>query len=399
MSRSRARTREEVIYLDHAASTPLDVRVSDAMVEAEQAFYANPHNRSHAPGRAAAQAVEHAAHKVADALGAAPDEILFTSGGTEANNLALLGAARARPERGHLVTCATEHASVLEVCRHLAAEEGFLVTVLPVDARGHVELAALEAALRPNTLAVSLMWVNNETGALHNVAAIAHLTSARGVLFHCDATQAIGRLPVDMRHAGVDLLTLSGHKIGGPQGIGALYVRRGTPLAPCFFGGGQQRGLRPGTLPVPLVVGLGEACELARNDQAVTAAYLSVLTGRLRDGLTKAIPGTEILTSADDAAPGLLSVAFPDVEAEALLARVPDLALSSGAACSQGHARISHVIEALGVPLELRASVVRFSLGKTTKAIELTQAIGRLQQEVAFLRSLTAAAKHPPLFA
>ena len=274
---------ERLVYLDHGATSPLREEVLEAMLPFLKERYGNP-SSLHSPGRVIRQAVEEAREKTALALGAEPDEIFFTSGGTESNNIAIRGAARARRSKGHLITTSIEHHAVLDVCKGLA-EDGFSVTYLPVDRYGLVSLEMVEKALRPDTFMISIMMANNEVGTIEPVAEIGALARERGVLFHTDAVQAVGQIPLDLRELKIDLLTLSAHKFNGPKGVGALYVRRGTPVAPLYDGGGQEKALRPGTENIPGIVGLARALELAVEELPEKTRHLLALRRRLIEGL------------------------------------------------------------------------------------------------------------------
>jgi cysteine desulfurase len=362
------------IYLDYPATTPCDPRVVEAMLPYFSALAANPHNRQHAAGRAAAAAIEQARSQVAALIGARPAQIIFTSGATEANNLALHGTARARRTRGrHIVTVATEHASVLEPLRALA-RDGFELTILPVDAAGLVDPDRLAAALRPDTILVSVMAVNNEIGTIQPLGAIGALCRARGIPLHSDAAQAAGRIPLDVEALGVDLLSLSAHKLYGPAGIGALYLRAGD-LVPPLQGGGQERGLRPGTLPTPLCVGFGRATALAMAAGAAEQERLAALGDRLWHGLCRRVPGLRRNGDPALGVAGLLSLRFPGIDATGLLEDLPDLALSSGAACSASSGRPSPVLTAIGLDPAAAQSTVRIGLGRFTGEAEIDRAI------------------------
>jgi cysteine desulfurase len=378
------------IYLDHHATTPCDARVLEAMRPYHDRAFGNPASRTHAYGWEAERAVERAREQVARAIGAEPREIVFTSGATESNNLALLGVARARG-RGHVLTCRTEHRAVLDPARALRTE-GFRVTELGVDPGGRLSIDAIEAALGPDTCLVSLMHANNEIGVIHPLGEIARLTGARGIPFHTDAAQSAGKIPLDVRALGVDLLSLSGHKLYGPKGVGALYVRRARPplrIQPLLHGGGHEGGLRSGTLPVPLLVGLGEACALAEREREAEARRISALRDRLLQGLRERIP--DLRRNGDPAAclPHNLNLCFPGVESEALLLALPDVALSTGSACTSGSPEPSHVLAALGLSAELAHASVRFGLGRGTTAAEVELVIARVAEEVARLRALS----------
>lgn len=385
------------IYLDHHATTPLDPRVRAAMRPWWEENFANPHSVEHAMGRAAEAAVEAARAQVAELIGAEPREIVFTSGATEANNLAIKGAARFNRDTGRkrLITLATEHKCVLESVRDLAAE-GFEPVLLPVGRDGLLELAALEAALAVPTLLVSVMAVNNETGAIQDLAAIGALVKEHGALFHSDAAQAAGRIALDVGAIGADLLSLSGHKMYGPKGVGALYIRRRprVRLAPLFSGGGQERGLRSGTLPAPLVVGMGEAARVAAAEALLDAGRLAQNGAGFLDALRAAIPGL-VLNGPTGAArvPGNLNLTFPGVRAAELMAALPELMLSTGSACTSAEVAPSHVLAAMGVAPEAALGTLRIGLGRFTSPAELQRAAGLIGAAWQSLSSTRSAAE------
>ena len=366
---------EPAIYLDYPATTPCDPRVVEAMLPFFSAMVGNPHNRQHAAGRAAAQAIEQARIEVAALIGARPAQILFTSGATEANNLALHGTARARRARGrHIVTVATEHASVLEPLRALA-RDGFEISILPVDAAGLVDPDRLAHALRPDTILVSVMAVNNEIGTIQPLGAIGALCLARGIPLHSDAAQAAGRIPLDVAAQGVDLLSLTAHKLYGPGGIGALYLRAGD-LVPPLQGGGQERGLRPGTLPTPLCVGFGRAAALVIADGTGEQERLVALDERLWCGLKARIPTLQRNGGDGVGVPGLLSLSVPGIDATVLLEDLPDLALATGAACNAADGLPSSVLTAIGLDAIAARGTIRVGLGRFTSEAEIDRAIG-----------------------
>jgi cysteine desulfurase len=374
------------VYLDHHATTPLDPRALDAMLPYLTERFGNPHSAQHAYGWAAEEAVERARTEMAALIGALPEEIVFTSGATEANNLAIRGAAASAGERRHVITCVAEHPCVLETCRALR-REGHEVTELPVARNGLIELARLSVVLRPHTALVSIMAANHEIGVLQPLAEIAALCRERGILVHSDAAQAAGRLPLDVASLGVDLMSLSAHKLYGPKGIGALYVRRGVRLVPMFAGGGQERGLRPGTLPTPLCVGFGHACAFARQESASEVARVRDLRDRLYEGLRAAFPDILLNGACAPRLPNNLNVCLPGVDAEDLLAELPELALATGAACASAAQEPSPVLRALGLSDEAIQASIRISLGRTTTATEIAFALDRLVAAVQQLRT------------
>lgn len=380
------------VYLDCQSTTPVDPRVLDAMLPYFTERFGNPHSSSHMFGGEAAEAVEAARAQVAALIGAEAREIVFTSGATESNNLAIKGAARfLRGRRNRVVTLATEHKCVLESARRLE-REGFETAVLPVGADGLIELDRLAEAIDARTALVSVMAANNEIGVVQDLAAIGALCRRHGVLFHSDAAQAVGKLPIDVEAMNIDLLSISGHKIYGPKGVGALYVRRRprVRLEPLFDGGGQERTFRSGTLPVPLCVGLGAACAVAQTEMAEEGERLGRLRDRLLDRLLVALPGTVLNGDRHRRLAGNLSVAFPGVDALALLKALPDLAVSTGSACTSAAVEPSYVLRAIGLADELAAGALRIGLGRFTTEAEvefaadaLIAAIGRQLAEAA----------------
>ena len=393
----------DMIYLDAHATTPVDPRVLDAMLPLLRDQVGNASSLDHAAGRRTRDAVDAARRQVAAVIGASHKDIVFTSGATEADNLAIKGVAESAADRDdgrgdHIVTLATEHRAVLDTCRHLESR-GCRVTVLPVGGDGLIDLAALEAALEPKTILVSVMAANNEIGVLQPLAAIGRLTKARGILFHTDAAQAFGRIPLDVNAMGIDLLSISAHKIHGPQGVGALYVRTRQPtvrLAPLFDGGGHERGLRPGTLNAPGIVGLGAASALAATEMTAEAARLASLRDRLLEGLRAAIDGVHVNGSLAHRLPNNLNVSIEGAD-ETLASRLDGLAVSAGSACASGSIEASYVLRALGVPAMLAHGTLRFGLSRFTTAAEIDQAIVIVRDGVERLRTERAArAKSAP---
>ena len=355
------------IYLDYQATTPLDPRVLVAMAPYWRETFGNPHSRGHRFGWDARQAVEIARSQVADLLGADDEEIVFVSGATESCNLALRGVT-ATGKRRHVITLATEHPAVLETVRWLG-KRGFDIDVLPVTPTGLLDLSVLESALGSRTLLVSVMLANNEIGVVQPLAEISRLCRAVGAVLHTDATQAVGRMGVNVDELGVDLASLSGHKAYGPNGVGALYIRNrpGMRLDPILLGGAQERGLRPGTVPTPLAVGLGRACEIANHEWPSDAERLRGLTARLRADLSDNIPNLQLFGHSEHRIPGNLNVGVPGVVADQLVNAVAaEVAVSTGAACSTGSLEPSGVLLALGAGLEMAATGVRISLGRFT---------------------------------
>jgi cysteine desulfurase len=378
------------IYLDCQATTPCDPRVVEAMKPYFSEEFGNPASRTHAYGWRSAEAVEHARAQVARAIGAGPREVVFTSGATEANNLVLFGVARASRERGdHVVVCRTEHKSILDPCRVLE-KEGFEVTEVPVARSGRIAPKALGKALRDTTVLVSVMHANNEIGVLQPLEEIGAQVRERGIPFHTDAAQSVGKVPVDVRALGVDLLSLSGHKLYGPKGVGALYVRRRQPrieMRPLLFGGGHERGVRSGTLPVPLCVGLGAACEIAAEVREAETIQIRALREQLMNHLMKNLEAVELNGDPENRLPGNLNLTFRGLEASALMLAIPDLALSSGSACTSATPEPSHVLRALGLTSEEALASIRIGIGRFTTEEEIGLAAARIVAGVRRLRA------------
>jgi cysteine desulfurase len=386
------------VYLDYAATTPVDPQVAQAMSACLtlEGDFGNP-SSTHAYGASAAARIERARAQVAALVGARPEEIVFTSGATESNNLAILGGARANADRGrHIVSVRTEHKSVLDACRQLQ-KEGFSISWLTPARDGRIDPQALAAALRPGTVLASVMYTNNETGILEDLATLGALCRERGVAFHSDCAQAAGKVPLELPALPVDFASLTAHKLYGPKGIGALYVRRGARggLQPLLFGGGQERALRPGTPPTHQIVGFGAACELAARELPEEGARLLRLRERLWAGL-EALGGTHLNGAAVPRVPGILNVSFEGVQGESLVAGLPGLAVSRGAACSSGSADPSYVLRALGRDVQLAQSSLRFSLGRFTREGDIDFALTTVRHELARLRALSPAATAPP---
>ena len=385
------------IYLDYHATTPCDPRVVDAMLPCFRERFGNPSSRSHSFGREAEEMVERARGQVAVLLGASPEEIVFTSCATEANNLALKGAACARREAGdgdHIVSARIEHKSVLEPLATLE-EEGFHVTWLEVDETGRVDPADVAEAMRQGTILVSIMAANNEIGTIEPIAEVARVAHEAGAWMHTDAVQAVGKVSFDVDELDVDLAAISGHKFYGPKGIGALYVRRRArrmKLAPSLCGGGQERGLRSGTHNVPGIVGLGVASEVAGQERVAESARLAVLRDRLQEGLAREIEDLVVNGDVENRLPHNLNVSIPYVDGEALLLSLEDVAVSSGSACRSSAPGGSHVMKAIGRDDDLARSTIRFGLGRWTTEEEIDYAIGRVTETVARLRSMSSMA-------
>ena len=378
------------VYLDYAATTPVDPRVANKMIPYLTELFGNPASRSHAYGWAADEAVELAREQVCALINADPREIAWTSGATESNNLAIKGAAHFYKGKGkHLITVATEHKAVLDSMRELE-REGFEVTVLPVLASGLLDLAVFEAALRPDTVLASVMFVNNETGVIQDVAAIGAICRAKGVLFHVDAAQAAGKVAIDLDLLPIDMMSLSAHKIYGPKGVGALYVRRKprVRIEAQMHGGGHERGMRSGTLPTHQIVGMGEAFWLARENMAADNARISALRARLWAGFEK-LDAVVLNGDEEHRAVQYLNVSFNYVEGESLLMGMKGIAVSSGSACTSASLEPSYVLRAMGRSDELAHSSVRFSLGRFTTAQDIDFTIKQVTQVVTRLRAMS----------
>lgn len=381
---------DELVYLDYAATTPLDEAALQTMLELQGADgdFANP-SAIHLAGRRSSAHVARAAARLAALLNTAPRQLIWTSGATESNNLAIRGGAQQRAHRGkHLVTMPTEHKAVTDVFRALGSE-GFEVTWLPPDAQGRLDLADLSAALRDDTQLVSIMHVNNETGVVQEIEQIGALCRERNILFHVDAAQSVGKLPVDLQKLGVDLMSMTAHKMYGPKGVGALYIadRPEVHIEPLLFGGGQQRRLRPGTLPVPLIAGFGAAAEIAAQKMSDEAARLTELRDRLWQGIQD-VPGIRVNGDLENAWPGLLNVSVADVDGESLLLALEPLCVATGSACNSSNKEPSYVLRALGLSDLDAQSAVRFSLGRQTTRSQVDFAISQYRRAVAMLREL-----------
>ncbi len=379
------------IYLDYAATTPVDPRVAEAMIEClrDVQLQGNPSSMTHEFGRRARAVVEKARAQVASAIGARADSIIWTSGATESNNLAIFGAARFNRDRGrHIVSARTEHKAVLDTLKQLEAE-GFEVTYLKPACDGIVHVEQVSEALRSDTQLVSLMHVNNEIGVVQDIAAFGRLCRERGVLLHVDAAQSVGKIPLDVQAMNVDLMSMTAHKVYGPKGIGALYVRRTPPLGlrPLMFGGGQELGLRSGTLPTHQIVGMGLAFELAQRELTSDVARIKALRQRLWDGISKC-GDVELNGDPEQRVCSVLNVSFHGIEGESLQFALSELAVSTGSACASASESPSYVLRALGRSDQLAQSSLRFSLGRYTNQAEIDAAVAAINREVARLRSL-----------
>jgi len=386
------------IYLDNHATTPLDPRVVDEMLPYFKEKFGNAASRSHQFGWEAEAAVEKAREQVAKLIGAAAKEIVFTSGATESDNLAIKGVAEAHRDKGdHIVTCATEHKAVLDSCKHLE-KEGYRVTYLPVGKDGLIHLDDLRRALDDKTILVSIMFANNEIGVLQPIAEIGAICRERGILFHTDAVQAIGKVPVNVEEQNIDLASITAHKLHGPKGIGALYVRRKNPrveLAAMIDGGGHERGMRSGTLNVPGIVGLGKACELCRAEMTAEAVRLKALRDRLKDKIFAGLDEVYVNGSMEHRLPGNLNLSFANVDAEPLLMGINDVAVSTGSACSSAAIEPSHVLKALGAG-DLTHGSIRFGIGRFNTQAEIDYVAARVVETVKRLRELSPLCEASP---
>ena len=368
------------IYLDNAATTRVDERVLGAMLPYLREEFGNAASLTHRWGAAAERAVQAARRQVAGLIGAQAKEIFFTSGATESNNLAVIGTARKKDRRGnHIMTCRTEHKAVLDPCSHLEGQ-GFEVTYLPVDAEGMIDVDELIGAIREETILISIMAVNNEIGVVHPVAAIGKVARERGILFHCDASQAAGKMPIDVASMGIDLCSMSGHKIYGPKGIGVLYVRGGeqSPPAPIVFGGGHEGGLRSGTLNVAGAVGMGQACALCEELSAEESRRLGDLAEQLHQLLIGPLDGVTLNGHPRQRVGTILNLSFVGAESEALMMAMPDVGLASGSACTTTSIEPSYVLQAMGVPPDLLHCSLRFSWGRYNTQEDITIAAKRV---------------------
>src|SRR5579883_3322281 len=380
------------IYMDNHATTPVDPRVLEAMTPYFTGFFGNAASRNHVFGWQAEDAVEKARKQVADLIGANPKEIVFTSGATESDNLAIKGVAEMYAERGnHIITAATEHKAVLDTCKRLE-KHGVRVTYLPVQQNGLVDLDQLKAAITDKTILITIMYANNEIGVLQPIAEIGKIAKERGVLFHSDATQAVGKVPVDVIKEGIDIASVSAHKMYGPKGVGALYVRRRNPrvqLTAQIDGGGHERGMRSGTLNVPGIVGLGAACEIAQREMPEESKRLAYLRDKLKDRLLAGLDEVYIHGTTERRLPNNLNISFAYVEGESLLMGINDVAVSSGSACTSATLEPSYVLKALGAGDDLAHSSIRFGLGRFNTEAEVDYVGDRVVETVKRLRELS----------
>uniref|UniRef100_A0A1L8E2D7 cysteine desulfurase n=1 Tax=Nyssomyia neivai TaxID=330878 RepID=A0A1L8E2D7_9DIPT len=379
------------LYLDAQATTPLDPRVLDAMLPYLTSYYGNPHSRTHAYGWESEDAMEKARAQVAGLIGADPREVIFTSGATESNNISVKGVARFYGEKKrHVITTQTEHKCVLDSCRALEGE-GFRVTYLPVETNGLVNMEELEKAMTPDTSLVSVMTVNNEIGVKQPVADIGALCRSKGVFFHTDAAQAVGKIPIDVNAMKIDLMSISGHKVYGPKGVGAIYVRRRprVRIEAIQSGGGQERGIRSGTVPTPLAVGLGAACDIASREMEYDHKWVTYLSDRLYKRITEALPQVTRNGDPTQTYPGCLNLSFAYVEGESLLMALKDVALSSGSACTSASLEPSYVLRAIGTDEDLAHSSIRFGMGRFTSVEEVDYTAEKCIKHVMRLREMS----------
>jgi len=378
------------LYMDFQSTTPVDPRVNDAMMPYWTELYGNPHSRTHHFGWETESAVEKARKQVADLIGALPEEIIFTSGATESNNLVIKGIAKFYKRKKHIITTQTEHKCVLDSCRWLSLQ-GYDITYLPVQANGLVDLKVLEEAIRPDTALVSVMMVNNEIGVIQPIKEMAAICKKHKVFFHTDAAQGVGKIPVNVRDLGVELMSISGHKLYGPKGIGAMYVQKRprVRLEALISGGGQERGFRSGTLATPLVVGFGEACRIAEEDMESDTAHVEHLSNILRKGILEDIPDVVLNGDAEHRYHGNLNLSFAYVEGESLLMALKDVAVSSGSACTSESLEPSYVLRALGVDVEMAHTSIRFGIGRFSTEEEIRYVVKKVNQHVERLREMS----------
>ena len=381
------------IYLDNHSTTPMDPRVLESMLPYFTEKFGNAASRNHAFGWDAEEGVEAARKQIAKLIHADAKEIVFTSGATESNNLALKGVIEMYHEKGdHIITSSTEHRAVLDTAKALEAKRGVKVTYLPVDKFGMVNPEDVRNAITDKTILISVMFANNEIGTINPVKAIGKIAKEKGILLHCDATQGVGKVPIDVQDMGIDLMSFSAHKIYGLKGVGALYVRKKNPrvrIAAQMDGGGHERGMRSGTLPVPLIVGFGKACELCEQEMSADGARLSVMRDRLHATITKALEEVYLNGHPTERLPHNLNISFAYVEGESLLMGCKEIALSSGSACTSATLEPSYVLRALGVGAELAHSSIRFGLGRFTLDEEVDYAGKRIVEVVTKLREMS----------
>lgn len=379
------------IYMDYQATTPMDERVLEAMIPYFKDVFGNPHSRTHVYGWESESAVEEAREKVADLINGQPSEVIFTSGATESNNIAIKGVARFYKNQGknHIITTAIEHKCVLDSCRNLE-QEGFEITYLHVNSEGLISLEELKNSITDRTCLVSVIALNNEIGVIQNLQSIGEICRSRGVFFHTDAAQAFGKIPLDVREMKIDLMSISGHKIYGPKGVGALFVGKKprVRLQPIFSGGGQERGMRSGTVPTPLVVGLGVAAEIAKNEMEKDLAHVNKLAKMFLDDIL-GLQHVHLNGSKTSRYMGCINVSFACIEGESMIGAIKNIAVSSGSACTSSSLEGSYVLRALGVDEELAHTSIRFGIGRFTKQSEVEIAIKSVKNAVQKLRELS----------
>jgi cysteine desulfurase len=380
------------IYLDNHSTTPCDPRVVEVMLPYFTEKFGNSASRNHSFGWEGEEGVEHARKQIAHLIGADAKEIIFTSGATESDNVALQGIVAMYKEKGdHIITTATEHRAVIDTAKYLE-KKGVTVTFLPVDKEGRVSAEDVRNAITDKTILISVMLANNEIGTINPIAEIGKVAKEKGIIFHCDATQGVGKIPVNVQEMGIDLMSFSAHKIYGPKGVGALYVRRKAPrvrLEPMLYGGGHERGMRSGTLPVPLIVGFGKAAELCEQEMATEAVRMAKMRDRLQAGIMSAMEEVYLNGHPTERLPGNLNISFAYVEGEALLMGVKEIALSSGSACTSATLEPSYVLRALGVGSDLAHSSIRFGLGRFNTDEEIEYTIERMLKAVTHLREMS----------
>ena len=381
------------IFLDNHSTTPMDPRVLDEMLPYFVEKFGNAASRNHAFGWEAEEAVNHARERIATLINADTKEIVFTSGATESDNLAIKGVLEMYKEKGtHIITSSTEHRAVLDTAKSLEAKGLATVTYLPVDKYGMVKPEDVQNAITDKTILISVMLANNEIGTINPIQDIGKIAKAKGILFHCDATQGVGKIPVDVQSMGIDLMSFSSHKIYGPKGIGALYVRKKNPrvrLVAQMDGGGHERGMRSGTLPVPLIVGFGKACELCGEEMSTEAARIRAMRDRLQAAITEGLEESYLNGHPTERLPGNLNISFAYVEGESLLMGMKDIALSSGSACTSATLEPSYVLRALGVGVELAHSSIRFGIGRFNTDEEIDYTINKVMEIVTKLREMS----------
>lgn len=375
-----------MVYLDYNATTPIDPSVAETMLPFINTHFGNP-SSNHQFGNAARQGVENARLQVADMLGCSADEIYFTSGGTESNNLAIKGYAFANRNKGnHIITSAVEHPAVLEVCKFLESKN-FELTILPVDKNGFVDFKGLKNAIRDSTILISIMHANNEVGTIQPIKEIAEIAHSHNIALHTDAAQSIGKINVDVSALDVEMLSIAGHKLYAPKGVGALYIRRGVLLEKQSHGANHERNLRPGTENVLEIVGLGKACEMVKCNIDKYAVYLKEMRDLLEREIRKVLPNVKINGDLQQRLPNTSSVSFPGIAANEVLSRVGNIAASAGAACHAENVNISHVLSAMHVPLEYAKGTLRFSTGRMTTKNEIMEAVAQITKAVIYLNS------------